>query len=78
MTNGPTDSRLLLTLLGVSFSLWSGTLFLGTTLVISRIEAIEIDVGQGILPRAEERIAILERRFNELEEDIEDHLREDH
>jgi len=78
MTNGSIDNRVLVTLAGLAFSLWGGTVAVATSLVITRIEAIELDVGAGILPRAEERIAILERRFSELEEDIEDHLREDH
>ena len=57
---------------GLGFSLWAGTVAVATNLIIQRIAAVETEVSAGVLPRADERIRVLEQDHRAFREDIEE------
>ena len=73
-----TDYRLLVAVCGLLAACTGGAFTIATNLALSRFGAIEEQVGEGILPRAEERIRSLERRVETLEAESRRHVIEDH
>lgn len=73
-----TDYRLLVAVCGLLAACTGGAFTIATNIALSRFGAIEDQVGEGILPRAEERIRVLEREVQIFRSEYQRHLREDH